>query len=466
MRPFALLLAACGLLPARAQELVPNGGFEQWDACPAFMGELDHATGWAPPTTGSTDYFNACQGAPFTVSVPTNLFGHQPAHGGTGYAGFIGFNGPENTALSDIHEYASHPLAAPLVPGEAYAVEFFVNLADISAYAVNDIGALFSVQPPHRADMLTITATPQVAHTALTLLSDTSGWMRIQGCFTADSAYACLTIGNFHTGATTGYAPMPPTGSGAWFSYYYVDDVRVRHVPRPLLGPDLLLCEAATLHVLDPVPGADYRWSTGATGPSIHVDTAGTYSVQLVDDICPLTDTLVVRAGTPVALALPPDTTVDFCRTPRLLLQAQVQPPAAQVQWSTGDTTAELLVDAAGTYTLQAHAPEHCAASAAITVTDACRTPVYAPDAFTPNGDGINDVWRPVWRANPGAAIAWSVYDRWGRVLRTGAEAADAWDGTVDGAPMPPGLYPWRGRASDPAVSGMRELSGYILLMR
>lgn len=213
------------------------------------MGQLDHATGWTSPTAGSTDYFNACQADLNSVGVPTNLLGHQPAHTGDGYAGILCFNGPDNTGLADGHEYMCHPLATPLVPGEAYVVEFFVSLADVSAYAVNDIGALFSVQPPHRTDMLTITATPQITNTALTLLSDTSGWMRIQGCFTADSAYAHITIGNFHPGATTAYASMPPNGSGVWFGYYFIDDVSVRHVPRPGLGPDLMLCEATTLHV-------------------------------------------------------------------------------------------------------------------------------------------------------------------------------------------------------------------------
>lgn len=471
MRPPVLLFAAACTLRVCAQELVPNGDLEQYSSCPDAMGQVARATGWLQPTLGSTDYFNACQAAANNVGVPANLFGHQQAHGGQGYAGIIAFSGPDNLGLADTHEYLSHPLAAPLTPGETYAVEFYVALADISKYAVNDLGALFSVQPPHRDDMLTITATPQVS--AQTLLTDTSGWMRVHGCVQADSAYAYITIGNFHTGATTAFADALPA-SALWFSYYYVDDVSVQHLPRPDLGlgPDLTICGPTTISVSDPLPGADYLWNNGATGPSITVDAAGLYSVQLGDADCPVADSVLVQLGTPVRFGLPADTVVDLCATPRIVLDAWPQPPDAALTWSTGDISATTLVDAAATYTVHASAADHCEASASITVIDTCGS-VYAPNAFTPNGDGINDEWRPFWsaiqsgrQAGMSATLEWTVYDRWGHTLFTSSTAADGWDGTAAGSPMPSGAYTWRGHAQDPATAHVRELSGEVILIR
>ncbi|HRH38887.1 MAG TPA: gliding motility-associated C-terminal domain-containing protein, partial [Flavobacteriales bacterium] len=374
-------------------------------------------------------------------------------------------NGPENADIADTHEYISHALAAPLVPGETYAVEFFVNLADISKYTVTDIGALLSVQQPQRPDMLAITAVPQVTNTDPGALDDTIDWMRIHGCFTADSAYAYITIGNFHAGAATLYEEVFPTWSASWYSYYFVDDVSVQHLPRPALGPDLTICDATTIRVLDPLPDASYLGSTGAAGTSITVDAAGTYSVQLADAGCPLSDTIVISTGTPVTFALPADTLVDLCSSPRVVLDAKPQPPTAQVLWSTGETTAQVVVDEAGTYVIHASAAEHCNASASITVIDTCRSPVYAPDAFTPNGDGINDQWRPVWSANPGATLQWSIYDRWGQLLFTGA-GSDAWDGTAAGTLVPNGTYAWKGLAKDPATETRREIGGQVVVVR
>lgn len=466
MRPFALLLVACCAVHAHAQELVPNGGLEDHTTCPDAMGQLDRATGWAPPTTGSTDYLNACQAAANSVGVPANLFGEQAAHGGQGYAGFLAFSGPENTGPLDDHEYLTHALATPLVPGQWYTVSFYVSLAEVSKYAINDLGALLSVQPPHRADMLSFTATPQVMNTSLAMLDDENGWTRIQGCVQADSAYAYITVGNFHVAEATVYEVVSPD-AGSWFTYYYVDDVSVQPVPQPDLGlgPDRTICAATTLAVADPQPGADYVWNTGATGPSIMVDAGGTYSVEVANAECPLADTVVIQFGLPVTLGLPADTLVDLCATPQVRLDARPRPPDASLLWSTGAAGPTLVVDAPGTYLVQAEAPDRCAASASIAVIDTCTTPVYAPNAFTPNGDGINDNWRPIWRANPGATLAWTIYDRWGRAVFSATDANNAWDGTAGGSPVPSGTYAWRGQALDPAVHLALELTGHVVVV-
>jgi gliding motility-associated-like protein len=251
-----------------------------------------------------------------------------------------------------------------------------------------------------------------------------------------------------------------------WYSYYYVDDVRVQHWPRPELGPDLTICEATPITVQDPIPGVDYLWSTGETGTAITVDASGTYTVQIADGNCPLSDTIVVEMGTPVTFGLPQDTLVDFCATPQVLLAARPEPPDADVMWSTGDTTALLMVDAAGTYVIHGNAPGYCAGTASITVTDTCNSPVYAPYAFTPDGDGFNDEWRPVWIGNAGATVEWTVFDRWGQVLYSSTGPDSAWDGSVAGKPVPTGTYAWRGHLYDPSTGVARALKGEIVLVR
>ena len=58
-----LILISMLIIPAiivRGQNLVPNPGFEIYNACPSTYGELERAVPWNKPTTGSTDYFNAC----------------------------------------------------------------------------------------------------------------------------------------------------------------------------------------------------------------------------------------------------------------------------------------------------------------------------------------------------------------------------------------------------------------------
>jgi hypothetical protein len=74
---------------AVAQNLVPNGSFEEYTICPDFSGYVQYATGWENLHTNSADYFNRCQtnlivGVPFNHSVSRNrrtgmdMWGWQP----------------------------------------------------------------------------------------------------------------------------------------------------------------------------------------------------------------------------------------------------------------------------------------------------------------------------------------------------------------------------------------------------
>jgi gliding motility-associated-like protein len=457
--PFALFVVS-----AQAQELVPNGDLEQYTACPDYVSQIERAVGWSRPTEGTSDYFNGCAGIDFSMGVPDNQFGHEPAHSGDGYAGFYGFYGTDLlTPINDYREYVTHGLSGPLVPGNTYGVSFHVSLSDMSRFALEELGVLFSTAPPTRPDDLPITRTPQVVHTG-NWLSEKNGWTRVSGCFTADSAYTYLTIGNFRDAVTTAFIDVGTPFEQTFVCYYFIDDVGVRLEETPALGPDVTACGPVELAVLDPIPEVVYTWSTDEEGPSITVDTSGTYSVQHITNGCVLTDTVLVTIEAPVALLLAPDTVVDLCTTPVIGLDAGPLPSLADVLWSTGATTHTLTVSSAGAYTVYVEAPGHCPATASITVTDTCNGPLYAPNAFTPDGDGRNDRWLPLWRG--AAAVEVSVYDRWGERLATLDERSAGWDGTREGTPLPAGVYAWKGRTHDPRSGTTRDVSGHIVLIR
>jgi len=59
------------------------------------------------------------------------------------------------------------------------------------------------------------------------------------------------------------------------------------------------------------------------------------------------------------------------------------------------------------------------------------------PDAFTPNGDGINDSIYPL-VSGTATVVRFKVYDRWGQLVH---DATASWDGTYQSAPQPQGLY-------------------------
>jgi len=68
----------------------------------------------------------------------------------------------------------------------------------------------------------------------------------------------------------------------------------------------------------------------------------------------------------------------------------------------------------------------------------------YIPNAFTPNGDGLNDVFRII--GIPPENITefhLQVFDRGGQVIFSTTNIDEAWDGTLNGKSCPEGVYVW-----------------------
>jgi gliding motility-associated-like protein len=86
---------------------------------------------------------------------------------------------------------------------------------------------------------------------------------------------------------------------------------------------------------------------------------------------------------------------------------------------------------------------------------------IVIPNAFTPNGDGVNDLW------NIKALIDYphcmvSVYNRYGNLVYQSKGYAKPWDGTYNGAQVPVGAYYY---IIDPK-NGTPQLSGYVMVLR
>ena len=69
-----------------------------------------------------------------------------------------------------------------------------------------------------------------------------------------------------------------------------------------------------------------------------------------------------------------------------------------------------------------------------------CEEPyVFVPNAFSPNGDGKNDVLYV--RGEVITSVKFEVFDRWGEKVFSTTTLSDGWDGIFRGEPCEPGVY-------------------------
>jgi gliding motility-associated-like protein len=85
---------------------------------------------------------------------------------------------------------------------------------------------------------------------------------------------------------------------------------------------------------------------------------------------------------------------------------------------------------------------------------------VYVPNAFTPNGDGLNDTWNiPTLNAFSDYEIR--VFNRWGQLVYL-SKNKSGWDGRLNGKDQPTGVYPYVISIKDTDVI----LKGWVVIVR
>jgi len=193
---------------------------------------------------------------------------------------------------------------------------------------------------------------------------------------------------------------------------------------------DSLLCRGTTLTLTALNPDAlRYAWNTGETTPTIRVTQPGTYGVTLTyTGGCTSRDSLQIRAVPTLAgFTLGADTTL--CLEQPLLLQAPaLNSPGVTRRWSDGSSGPTLLVQEAGTYSLQLTS---ACESRTITRSVAYRRCVAIPNVITPNEDQRND--RFVIQGLTSGPWALTLYNRWGRQIYHTTTYQQDW-GTEAGA--------------------------------
>lgn len=223
------------------------------------------------------------------------------------------------------------------------------------------------------------------------------------------------------------------------YIFYGLTDTLVHTVqvypipPDPFTASDTVLCAGTVLNLMPQVtPQAQYVWHTGQQGGDITVNSQGTYGVDITDGPCAVSDSIRVYYTFAPYPAMLPDTA--FC--PGDPIELSVHIPHSDYLWSTGHSGNSLLVNTGGSYSLTVS--NVCGANELFfeVVQKDCPCRVWIPNAFTPDGDGINEGFRPVTDCRL-LEYEWFVYDRWGTLQYSAQKPDDVW--TAENAA--PGVY-------------------------
>ncbi|MBK7942657.1 MAG: gliding motility-associated C-terminal domain-containing protein [Flavobacteriales bacterium] len=116
---------------------------------------------------------------------------------------------------------------------------------------------------------------------------------------------------------------------------------------------------------------------------------------------------------------------------------------------------------------LIAYAAPTCADTLCQPITVSPELVVNVPNAFTPDGDGINDGFRPVTVGVDPDQYVFRITDRWGQVLFSTNDPEAAWDGRyANGEEVQQGVYIWQLEAKGSTTTARVARTGHVTLVR
>ena len=244
------------------------------------------------------------------------------------------------------------------------------------------------------------------------------------------------------------------------------DQITVTPVPYPIAdaGPDITICFGSSAQLNASMVGNSFTWTPSGSlnNPNILNPVAspvGTTSyILMVTDILgcpkPVRDTMVVTVLPEIIPFAGNDTAVvvgqplqfnasggtGYSWTPATgLSNPNIPNPLAVYDGTFDSITYKLLVsNAAG-----------CFDSAFVTVKIFKTHPqIFVPTAFTPNGDGRNDISRPI-AVGMSKFEYFRVFNRWGQLVFETRRPGDGWDGRISGKEQGTGTFVWLVKGTD-----------------
>lgn len=243
---------------------------------------------------------------------------------------------------------------------------------------------------------------------------------------------------------------------------YFVGSIKIYKEVFFVLGPDLEVCQGDDINITPIVFSSNgdvsYLWTdpAGITSQdeilsiyNVQQNQSGTYSLRV-------TDTLNCYADNSVGLLVHPSPVPAISAQDTIVTEDPIQLDAGSnyvsYQWNTGDTTQYILADYEAWYTVIIESQPGCIGEDSVYVLfwadphppEPISNHFYLPNAFTPDGDGLNDEFMPVGSTDNITSFKMQIYNRWGQLLFESSDITSGWDGSYNSEILQGGSYVYK----------------------
>jgi gliding motility-associated-like protein len=221
-----------------------------------------------------------------------------------------------------------------------------------------------------------------------------------------------------------------------------VSEITLCTSPKSLKLPDdTMLCNNFTLDLQNIFNYSfdHYQWNTGQSTSEITINKPGKYWLNTFDDCVNgiYTDTIVIDTIETVIADLGND--VTECENKILTLKSATC-DSCIYSWSTGERNDSVQISSTGNYWLEIN-NKGCTSSDTVSLDFVkCECDLYVPNSFTPNNDGKNETFGPVFYCDM-ESYDLTVYDRWGKMIFNSDNNEISWNGKLNGRNVPEGIY-------------------------
>ena len=229
---------------------------------------------------------------------------------------------------------------------------------------------------------------------------------------------------------------------------------------------DLEFCEGSDTEI-EIISEAEILWWDGNPNSGRNFSTGGSYNFVHEYEGCTFANHVELTEK-PLPKILFDSEVYSKCSDQRIVLRPDIKNADSRI-WSTGQTNESTTVSAPGKYSITVE--NLCGEISKIVEVENedCECDLYVPNAFSPNGDGTNDIFKPVCECQI-LDYELSIYNRWGELVFHSTDASEGWIGNGSTALyfIPSELYTYKLKGT-PVKNGKRrtiEKTGFIQVAR